>query len=276
MIPTREMNPFVPLQASEIIDDVLQACETGITIVHLHARDINGKPTYTKEEYLKTISKLREYAPDLILCTSLSGRNFNTFEKRSEVLDLYPDMGSLTLSSMNFPKTASVNDPDMIQSLAQAMLDKGVKPELEVFDLGMIHYADYLISKGLLKPPYYFNIITGNIAGMQTFGSEIGLALARLPKDSFWTIGGVGAHQLYANTYGLLGGGGVRVGLEDNLYFDRQKSTLASNQSLLKRVHGLMEIFELELMTSAELGRKGFYNSNIKRHAAPVSDKEHL
>ncbi|MBC7884061.1 MAG: 3-keto-5-aminohexanoate cleavage protein, partial [Saprospiraceae bacterium] len=130
MIPTKEMSPYVPISSDEIINDVLQANELGITIVHLHARDENGLPTYKISEYRKILDKIREYAPELVLCVSLSGRNFNEFSKRSEVLNLLPDMGSLTLSSLNFPKAASVNDPDMIQNLAGRMMELGVKPEL--------------------------------------------------------------------------------------------------------------------------------------------------
>ncbi len=265
MVPTKQMTPYVPVSASEIIEEVLAAREAGITLVHLHARDETGEPTYKKQEYYKIIEKLRLYAPELVLCTSLSGRNFNEFEKRSEVLDLYPDMGSLTLSSLNFPRSASVNDPDMIQMLATRMLERGVKPELEVFDLGMVHYAHFLIKKAILRPPYYFNIISGNIAGIQTNAEEIGMAIKLLPDQSFWATGGIGEQQLKANVMGMILGGGIRIGIEDNIYFDRLKKVKAQNMELLKRIYLILETLELEVMSSKEFGNSGFYNSNIQR-----------
>ena len=144
MIPTKEMTPHIPITVSEIIEDVHQACEIGITKVHLHAREeIGGEPTYKKEVYGEIIKGIRKYAPNLVMCVSLSGRNFSGLEFRSDPLllegELKPDMASLTLSSLNFNKVASMNSPEMIQSLAGIMKDKGIVPELEAFDAGMIN-----------------------------------------------------------------------------------------------------------------------------------------
>jgi 3-keto-5-aminohexanoate cleavage enzyme len=242
------------------------AREIGITIVHLHARDGNGDPTYKAEVFEKIINGLRKHAPELVICVSLSGRNFNEFEKRSEVLELLPDMGSLTLSSMNFIKSASVNDPEMIQKLANKMLQNQENPELEVFDLGMIHYSHHLIKHHLLQPPFYFNIITGNVAGIQTSFEEVGMAVKLLPRESFWAIGGIGPQQLKSNVLGILGGGGLRIGIEDNIYFDRDKKIKASNQQFLERIHHLLQILDFEMLDSTEFGSKGFYNPAILRN----------
>jgi uncharacterized protein (DUF849 family) len=127
-------------------------------MVHLHARDpLTGQPAFEKEIYGQIIREIRKRNRDLILCVSTSGRLFNEFAKRADCLDLEgdlkPDFASLTLSSLNFNKEASVNSPQMIQDLSARMLERNIKPELEVFDLGMINYARYLIQKGLLKPP---------------------------------------------------------------------------------------------------------------------------
>lgn len=265
MIPTKQMSPFVPISVQEIVEDVLSAHELGITLVHLHARDNDGIPTYKASEYQKILEKIRHYAPELVICTSLSGRNFNTFEYRSEVLQLYPDMGSLTLSSLNFPKSASVNDPDMIGQLAEKMLSCGVKPELEIFDLGMIHYAHYLIKKQLIKAPFYFNIISGNISGIQTEMDQISLAINLLPDQSYWALGGIGDQQLKANLLGMLNGGGIRIGLEDHLYYDKKKTIKATNKALLERIHRLANELELQYLTTRDFGNLGFYNSNTPR-----------
>ena len=167
MIPTKKNTPHIPVSPDEIIEQVHEAYEIGITIVHLHARDDNEVPTYKKSVYQSIFEGVKKHCPELVICGSTSGRNFPEFEKRSAVIELKPDMCSLTLSSLNFVQHASVNAPDMIQSLALKMLDYGVKAELECFDLGMINYGNYLINKGLIKDRTYWNLIFGNIAGMQ-------------------------------------------------------------------------------------------------------------
>ncbi len=246
MIPTKTMTPHVPVQPEEIIQQVAEAAELGVNMVHLHARDPETEePTYQKEIYGKIISGIRKHHKNLLIGVSTSGRSFNDFQKRSECLELTkdakPDFGSLTLSSLNFNNQASINSPEMIQKLAAKMLESGIKPELEAFDLGMINYAKYLIRKGLIKAPYYFNLILGNIACAQPNMLNLGLMINELPKNSIWSVGGIGDWQLQMNTMAIVSGGGVRVGLEDNIYFDQERSRLASNTDLLKRILAVAE-----------------------------------
>lgn len=241
MIPTKEMNPHVPIRPDEIINQVLEATDYGVNMVHLHARDQDdGKPTYRKETYAEIINGIRKKNKDIILCVSTSGRNFSEFGKRSECLELSgklkPDFGSLTLSSLNFNRQASINAPDIIQALAQKMLDNKIRPELEAFDLGMINYAKYLIKKNLIQPPYYFNLILGNIACAQANMLSLGLMIKELPDNTIWSVGGIGNWQLKMNAMAIMEGGGVRVGLEDNIYFDEDRKHLATNLDLVKRI----------------------------------------
>lgn len=262
MIPTKKMTPHVPVSPNEIIEEVQQANNLGITMVHLHARDEEGLPTYKTDLYGEILEGLRKYCPDLITCISHSGRDFGEFEKRSEAMSLKADMGSLTLSSLNFPKSASVNSPEMVKKLALKMKENGIKPELEVFEPGMINYAKYLIRKGILEPPFYFNMLFGNIAGTQSDPAYIGLMIKDLPENSYWALAGIGNTQLSVNTLAIAYGGGVRVGLEDNIYFDQKREKLASNYALLERIHHLAEIFGRKIMEPKEFGELGFYNTN--------------
>jgi 3-keto-5-aminohexanoate cleavage enzyme len=241
MIPTKRMTPHVPISPDEIIRQVLEAANLGVNMVHLHARDpATGEPTYKKEIYAEIIKGIREKEKDLILCVSTSGRHFSEFEKRSDCLDLEgelkPDLASLTLSSVNFNKETSVNSPQMIQDLAGKMLERGIRPELEVFDLGMINYAGYLIRKELLKPPYYFNLILGNVACAQADMLHLGLMIKELPEGSIWSVGGVGRYQLQMNIVAVAAGGGVRIGLEDNVWYDQERTRLATNRDLIERI----------------------------------------
>jgi uncharacterized protein (DUF849 family) len=252
------MTPHVPVTVEEIVEQVLAAAEIGITSVHLHARDPQtGTPAYKADIYGEMIAGIRKYRPDLVLCVSTSGRTFNEFEKRAEVLglkgELKPDMASLTLSSVNFNKQASVNSPDMIIALTQEMKNNGILPELEVFDVGMINYARYLARKGLIEPPNYFVLILGNIACAQADLLHCGVMLRDLPDESIWSMGGVGDTQLMINSLAVSIGGGVRVGLEDNIYYDPHRKKLADNLELVKRIHRLAEANERLIMKPAEL-----------------------
>jgi uncharacterized protein (DUF849 family) len=256
VIPSKDITPYVPTSPDEIIADVLEARQYDISIVHVHARDEAGIPTYQKDTYANILRGIRKVAPELILCVSTTGRDFSEFEKRSECLDLdgicKPDMASLTLSSLNFNKQASINSPDMIKSLAKKMLEKNIKPELEIFDLGMINYAKYLHKKGLLQPPFYFNFILGNIACAQANILNLGLMINELPEESIWSVGGVGDSQLKMNIIGMANGGGIRVGIEDNIWLTPKRKKLATNIDLLKRVHTIAQALEIDIAKPEE------------------------
>jgi 3-keto-5-aminohexanoate cleavage enzyme len=258
MIPTKKMTSYVPITVSEIVEQVLEACEIGITMVHLHARDsITGVPTYKTEIYAEIVAGIRKSNKDLIIAVSLSGRNFSEYEKRIEPLfleqDLKPDMGSLTLSSVNFNKEASVNTPEMISALATEMKNRHILPELEAFDSGMINFAKYLEKKGLLEPPHYFNLIFGNIACAQADLLHIGMMIRDLPPSCIWSIGGVGDCQLMVNAISVAAGGGVRVGLEDNIWYDTARTKLAQNIALVRRIHQVAEANGRQIMKPLEL-----------------------
>jgi len=271
MIPSKRMTPHVPVSVSEIVEAVHEAADIGISMVHLHARDpVTGEPTLAADVYASIIAGVRSVAPDLVVCVSLSGRGGSDLHARLAPLaldgPLKPDMASLTLSSLNFNHQASVNDPATIQALAAAMKQAGVVPELEAFDAGMINYARYLARKGLVEPPFYFNLILGNIACAQADLLHAGIMIRDLPEGSSWSLAGIGDSQLAMNAVAIAMGGGVRVGLEDAIHFDRRRTRLASNAALIRRIHALAEIHDRPVMTPAQLrtllrledGRRGF------------------
>ena len=188
---------------------------------------------------------------------SLSGRNVTRFEQRAEPLTLEdglkPDMGSLTLSSVNFNRQASINEPETIQALALEMKRRGILPELEIFDLGMVNYANYLERKGILEPPHYANIILCNISCAQVDLLHIGVLLKDLPEKTLWSLGGIGDMQLTANSVAIACGGSVRVGLEDNIWYDYRRTRLARNCDLIRRIHVLAEANERAVMKPGRL-----------------------
>lgn len=259
--PTRE-NSLAPLTSNEIIEEVINAYEIGISMVHLHARDEDTlKNTYKVETYQKIVDGIKKYCPELLICVSLTGRNFPELEKRTEVLQLKPDMGSLTMSSINFPTGASINQPEMILDLISEMDKYGVQPEIECFDTGMLNYTNYLISKNKLKPPFHINVILGNIYNGQCDYGTLATIKSNTPNNSFVCLGGIGSQQLKSTTYGLLDFDGIRIGLEDNLYYRNKEK--ATNVSLLKRAHRIMEELDFIPYTSKELKDLGYGNKNV-------------
>jgi uncharacterized protein (DUF849 family) len=261
MIPKKETTPHVPISPQEIIEQTHEAYEIGITSAHLHARLENGVPTYKKSYYREIFEGVRKHCPELVICGSTSGRDFPEFEKRSEIIELKPDMCSLTLSSLNFMKQASVNAPDMIIQLANKMKEYGVTPELECFDLGMINYGKYLIKKGVIEGPTYWNLLFGNIAGFQPSLSQMGIALSELSEYEYLSLAGLGENQLSVNATAIALGFGVRVGLEDNIWWDNKRTEKATNINLVKRIHSLIELNQKKFFTSKEFGDLGFYNT---------------
>ncbi len=257
MIPTKAMTPHVPVAPAEVIDQACAALERGVAIVHLHARDDAGRPTYRGDIYETMILGIRRHFPDAITCVSCSGRNFPEFERRSEVLELTgaarPDLASLTLTTLDFPTGTSQNAPDMVIALGEKMVARGIKPELECFDFGMINAANLLIAKGLLgEPPHYFNLLLGSRYSVPATARHLSGMLEDLPAGSLWSAAGIGLFQLPMNTLAIAMGGHARVGLEDNVYHDFDRIELATNQALVERVARLSETFGRPLATSVE------------------------
>ncbi|MBK1726201.1 GNAT family N-acetyltransferase [Halorhodospira neutriphila] len=240
MVPTRMRTPHVPVSPEEIIADAVQVFEAGARVVHLHARDSEGYPTPDARVYERIIPALRRECPGIVCCVTTSGRHWSDFDRRSEVLELEgdakPDMASLTLGSLNFNTGASVNTIDMIERLAMRMLERGIKPELEAFDLGMVNLAKYLERNGVIQGRKYFNLLLGNLNTAPATLTNLATLSGALPDDSAWAAAGLGQFQLPMNMAAIVAGGHVRVGLEDTIHYDYGKRHLATNRALVDRV----------------------------------------
>jgi uncharacterized protein (DUF849 family)/GNAT superfamily N-acetyltransferase len=257
MIPMRHRVPRVPVTPEQIVRDACLCCEAGAAILHLHARDAEGKPEWRKEAYEQLIPAIRRRCPDVVICVTTSGRAFGDLEKRADVLRLSgaarPDMASLTLGSMNFGDSASVNSPATIQALAERMLDAGILPELEVFDSGMAYYAHHLAARRILREPFYANIILGSINTAPARARDLAHLVDALPSGTVWAAGGLGGFQLPMNSMAILMGGHVRTGLEDNPYLDYATRTPASNAALVSRLCTIASIAGRRLAAPAEV-----------------------
>jgi uncharacterized protein (DUF849 family) len=180
----------------------------------------------------------------------------NAFEQRSEVLELEgdakPDMGSLTMGSMNFPKQASINTPEMIEKLAVKMKGNGIVPEIEIFETGMINATKVLIGKGILEEPFCLNLLLGSIFSAPGSLFDLACMVKNLPPGVHWGAAGIGKFQLKMNFAAILMGGNVRVGLEDNIYYDNDKSIPATNRMLVERIVRFAKEIGREVATTQE------------------------
>ena len=240
MVPTRALTPRVPLSAEEVAADCAGCQALGATMFHLHPRAADGSPSCDRELFGDLVAAVRRRCPQAVIVATTSGRRAQELEQRAAALalegDQKPDMASLTLGSVNFASEASVSTPSTVLALAGMMKERGIRPELEVFDLGMVNVARRLIRKGLLEPPYYFNIILGNPASAQASLLHLGTLVADLPPESVWSVGGIGRYQAVANALGVVVADGVRTGIEDNLWLDEERTTLAANADLVSRI----------------------------------------
>ena len=252
MIPTKNDTLYVPITAKEIIKDTCDAYRLGASIVHVHARDEKGRPTHKKEYFKEIFHGIKRKCPDIIICATTSGRVTPQVEHRSEVLDLNPEMASLTVGSLNFPQYPSVNSPETIRTLATIMKDRNILPELEIFELGFINTAKYLARKGYLKKPLHFNLLLGSLGTIPGGVKDLVYLVESLPNGSTWSATGIGRFQTQINVATMLMGGHVRIGIEDSIYYNYPKKDLATNVKLVKRIVRIAKELGREIATPEE------------------------
>ncbi len=256
MVPTKTLTSHIPISIDEIVEDAIRVCDAGASIVHLHARGKDGQPVSSARYYEKIISSIKKERPELICCATTSGRGGTSFEERSEVLHLTgaakPDMASLTLGSLNFLSGTSTNSLETIQRLALLMKEKNIKPEMEIFDAGMVNVAKYLERHDIISGKKYFNILLGNMNTAAATIGDLSHIYTSLPENSVWAAAGLGNFQLPMNTTSIAAGGHVRVGLEDNIYYDASQKELATNKTLVERVVRISNELERPIATLSE------------------------
>ena len=238
-VPTKEMSPHLPVTPEEIAETACRCREAGASVIHLHARDAEGRPTLDAQVFAR-IHRLVTEQTDLVVQISTGGRAGTDPEARAAAVRLLkPEMASLTSGSVNFPDRVYANPFSVIEHLATAMRKAGTKPEMEIFEPGMIANALALADQGLVVPPLHFDFVLGSRGGLPATPKNLLFLCESIPPDSTWTVAGIGRWQLPMAVMSIVMGGHVRVGLEDNLYY--RKGVLASNEQLVARVAKLAE-----------------------------------
>jgi 3-keto-5-aminohexanoate cleavage enzyme len=234
---TKKMNPNLPEQPDEIAQSAYDCFNEGASIIHIHARNPDGSTTGSAAIFKEIHEKIRKKC-GIILQDSTGGGSNLSFAQRTECLEAHPEMASLNMGTMirtigEGAGTPFSNTRIEIEAFVKRMNDFGVKPEMEIYNIAMMGEANILIDKGLLKKPYCMTLILGmayqgaqeaNMMFLPTY-------LHYLPENTFWTTLGVGRAQTNLGVMGMVLGGNVRVGLEDNIYY--KKGELAKNNAQL-------------------------------------------
>lgn len=256
--PRKDKNPHVPYSPAEIAAEALSAWEAGAAICHIHVRDPeSGDPAFERELFAEVVERIRGKS-DMIINLTTSGFNIqaeDTGRARLMPIELKPDMCSLDVGSLNFRGgRVFINPEDWVEEAAGAMREAGVKPEIEVFELGHIRQAKDMVERGLIDPPPYFQLCLGVPWGIEGTLASLFDMHRRLPQGCRWSALGVGAAQLPINTQTILMGGHVRVGFEDNLYLSRGEMA-DSNARFVERIVKLAGILQREVADCAEAAR---------------------
>lgn len=248
-VPRKENTPHVPVTTDEIVEDALRCEDRGASILHIHVRDEEQRPSDDPHRFAEVVDRIKGRTR-MILQVSTGGRAGVDIESRLKRLAVQPEMASLTPGSVNFPNSAYVNPPDLVEALAAEMKRLNIKPEMEAFDLSMINNALQLEKKGLAAAPLHFNFVMGLRGAIPASIENLVHMRSQIPKECTWTVSGVAAAQLIMGTHALLMGGHVRVGLEDNIYF--RKGELATNEMLVARMADLARQLGREVATPDE------------------------
>lgn len=233
-VPTKHMTAHVPVKPAEIARDIIACYEAGAAVAHIHARDEQEAPTTDIKYFAETVRLLDEAGCSIVKQISTGARGGKSGEARAEALALNPESASLATGSSNFPTSVNANAPDLVEYMAKIMLEKNIKPEIEVFDTAMIHNAVNLQKAGLLKGPLLFNLVLGVKGSLPATAKNLFFLIDSLPPDAVWSVSVIGPQHVNLSTIAIALGGHVRVGIEDNVYYS--KGVLATNVALVERI----------------------------------------
>ena len=244
-VPRKKDCPGLPVTASEQIEETHKAYDAGATLVHIHVRNPDESSGSNPEQFAQVQEGVVKHCPGMIIQFSTGGRGRDQ-EERGAMLVYRPDMASLATGSVNFPTSIYENPPDFIENLAAEMLKYDIQPEIEIFDLSMLHNAANLVSRGLIKAPAHVQFVMGIPNAMPVRRSILEFLIGELKDvmpDATWTAAGIGKHQLTLNNWALELGGHVRTGLEDNIRFNKDR-VAKDNAELVARVANLCQEFD--------------------------------
>jgi 3-keto-5-aminohexanoate cleavage enzyme len=249
---TKDNTPYLPTQPEEIAEEVYMAHQAGAVIAHIHVRTEEGKATMALDRFEKTVGLVREKCPDIIVnMTSSGGLGFGDEERILPHTVLKPEMGTFDAGTMNFYRGVFENNPAFLEKLGTAYIENGIKPEVEVFDAGMVWNAKRLLKDGFLLAPIHWQCCMHVHGGMEGTARNLVHLVDSLPEGSTWSAFGCGPTANLIMAMAINMGGHVRVGMEDNVYLS--KGVLAQhNYEFVEKVQRLAEEFKRPVANVAE------------------------
>ncbi|MBU5592355.1 3-keto-5-aminohexanoate cleavage protein [Clostridium sp. MSJ-4] len=249
---TKEHNSSVPYTIEEIGREAEAAYKAGASIIHLHVREDDGTPTQDRERFRACIEEIKKRCPDVIIQPSTGGAVGMSNEERLQPVDLNPEMATLDCGTCNFGgDDIFVNTENTIKEFGEKMIGLGVKPEVEVFDKGMIDMAIRLQKKGYIKSPMHFNFVLGVNGGISASPRDLVFMAESIPCESTFTVSGIGKSEFPMAAMAIIMGGHVRVGFEDNVYLSKGVPA-KSNGELVEKVVRLAKELGREIATPDE------------------------
>lgn len=250
--PSKKDNPNIPLTPEEIANDVYECYTAGASIAHLHMRDDMGKGTMDIKKFEETVRLIKEKC-DIVINLTTSGDLNATDETRQAHLKLIkPDLASYDCGSMNWMHNSLfINHPKFLEELGYTMQENNVKPEIEIFDAGMIYNSLYYIKKGVLKEPVHYQFVLGAAGGTAATVENLVYLKNLIPEGSTWSALGIGKGHIPILMTAIAMGGHVRVGMEDNVYYGPGELAV-SNAQLVERAAKLIENSMNEVATPTE------------------------
>jgi 3-keto-5-aminohexanoate cleavage enzyme len=240
--PKKENNPNVPMTPLEIADDVFECYKAGAAICHLHMRDDAGKGTMDKAKFEETVDLIRKKCDIVINCTTSGDLNATDETRQAHLRSIRPELASYDCGSMNWMNNSLfLNHPKFLEQLGITMQEVGVKPEIEIFDAGMIYNSLYYLKKGFLKAPLHYQLVLGAAGGSTATVQNLLYLRGLLPEGCTWGALGIGKGHVPIMLATVALGGHLRVGMEDNVMWSAD--VLAnSNAQLVKRAADIIKI----------------------------------
>lgn len=249
---TKEQNPAIPYTVEEIAREAKSAYDAGASVIHLHVRWDDGTPTQSTERFQECHDAIRKVCPDVIIQPSTGGAVGMTDLERLESTNIVPtpEFATLDCGTCNFGgDDIFVNTDNTIMNFAKIMQERGIKPELEVFDKGMVDIALKVDRKGLLEHPMHFDFVLG--VQMAATIRDLVFIANSIPAGSTWTATGIGKNAWHIAAATISMGGHVRVGFEDNIYIEKGKLA-KSNGEMVEKAVKIAELLGREIATPAE------------------------
>ncbi len=249
---TKEQNPAVPYTVEEIVREAKSAVDAGAAIVHVHVREDDGTPTQSKARFKECMDAIKAACPDVILIPSTGGAVGMTAEERLQPTELFPEMATLDCGTCNFGDEVFENTMPMMRAFGQRMIENGIKPEYECFEMGHLDTVLAMAKKGQVPgASMQFNFVLGVPGCTPATVQNLCWLVNGIPTGSTWTATGIGRHAFTLAAAAIAMGGNVRVGFEDNLYLER--GVLAkSNGELVEKVVRIAKELGREIATPAE------------------------